>query len=167
MKPSRRIIILAILLLAVGATALVVLLAPKGRSVAPDFVVTTVDNETFRLSEHSGETVVIQFFAPWCPTCESTAKSIDEVLPEWNGSAVRVLTISADPSVTPAELRAWRDTRNYTWPFALDTDNVAIKYEVYALGRVVIVDPGGRIVFSKEGTVSADEFRRAVEAPET
>lgn len=131
---------------------------------APDFTVTTLENETFRLADHRGEVVVLQFFATWCVTCESTAKALHEVRPEWNGTGVRVLTIATDPSVPPEDVRRWRDERGYQWPFALDTDQVAVKYGVYALGRVVIVDAQGMIAYSKEGTVSSEEFRTAVGA---
>lgn len=129
---------------------------------ASDFSVTTLDNETFRLADHRGQVVVIQFFAPWCVSCESTAKAVDEVLPEWNASVVRVLTISTDPSIPPEDIRRWRNERGYEWPFALDTDQVAVKYGVYALGRVVVVDAEGLIAFSQEGTVSVQTLRDSV-----
>lgn len=130
---------------------------------APDFAVTTLDNETFRLSDHRGQVVVVQFFSTWCVSCESTAKALNEVFPAWNASRVRVLTISTDPSVPSEDVQRWRDERGYEWPFALDTDQVAVKYGVYALGRVVMVDAKGMMAFSKEGTVSAQEFREAVD----
>lgn len=160
-KTSTGLVIALLGLSAVASAALWWTQSESPPRTAPDFTVATLDNVTFTLSQHRGEVVVLQFFAPWCVTCESTARAINQMLPEWNGTTVRVLTISTDPTVPPQDVQKWRDDRAYPWPFALDTDQVMLKYEVFALGRVVIVGPGGTIAFDKEGTVTADEFRAA------
>src|SRR5690625_6969692 len=36
---------------------------------APDFVLTTIDGDKFRLADHRGQVVVVNFWATWCATC--------------------------------------------------------------------------------------------------
>ena len=59
--------------------ALIALLATRGTSkpissqivgqAAPDFSGTTLDGSTFRMANHRGEWVLVNFFATWCTPC--------------------------------------------------------------------------------------------------
>ena len=45
-------------------------------TVAPDFTMNTPDGKPFSLSSLKGKTVVLDFWASWCPDCRKDA-------PEW------------------------------------------------------------------------------------
>jgi len=37
---------------------------------APDFSLKTINNKTIKLSDYKGKTIILNFFATWCPSCK-------------------------------------------------------------------------------------------------
>jgi len=46
--------------------------------MAPDFTVTKTDGTTFKLSEHRGMVVMLQFTASWCGVCRKEMPHIEK-----------------------------------------------------------------------------------------
>ncbi|MFA5862685.1 MAG: redoxin domain-containing protein, partial [Candidatus Thermoplasmatota archaeon] len=161
MKPvALRLLILA-LAIAVGAAVAPAVLGGKADAPAPDFSVTTLDGETFHLSEHRGDVVVIDFFATWCASCKITEGQLRDARAGWD-ERVQIISIDVDPFETDSEVRSYRNSVQIPWPVARDTDSVAQRYGVFELGRVIVVDAQGRVVSDEVGIVEADTLRAAV-----
>jgi thiol-disulfide isomerase/thioredoxin len=68
--------------------------AIPGKIAAPDFELIDTDGNTHRLSDYRGKTVVINFWATWCPPCREEIPSMNrayEVLADEN---VEILAIN-------------------------------------------------------------------------
>lgn len=46
---------------------------------APDFTVTTLDGSSVTLSQLQGRTVLLVFFATWCPDCHKQLDAIEAI----------------------------------------------------------------------------------------
>ncbi|MGA2641642.1 MAG: redoxin domain-containing protein, partial [Spirochaetia bacterium] len=45
-------------------------------AAAPDFTLSTATGEKVHLSDYRGKTVLLEFFATWCPHCQAEAKHL-------------------------------------------------------------------------------------------
>lgn len=129
----------------------------------PDFTVPTTDNETFTLTNHTGEVVILDLFATWCASCQIVEANLKENMPAWEGQPITVLSLGIDPTETMDDLRAYKEAHNLTWTVALDTDGVRQKYNTYEIARVVVFDVDGNVIFERSGVTSAAEFRDVVD----
>jgi len=68
---------------------------PKIGTVAPDFTVQDVDRKV-TLSELRGKTVVLNFWASWCPPCVSETPSLVAMSRKMRDRNVIVLAVSVD-----------------------------------------------------------------------
>ena len=59
---------------------------------APDFTVTTFNNEEFTLSEHQGEVVVLDIMGVGCPPCEIQMPELQKIKQE-KGEGITILSV--------------------------------------------------------------------------
>lgn len=137
-------------------------------SQAPDVAIRTLGGETFRLSDHRGDPVVLYFFATWCTVCkQQTPRIVDTVATV--GGNVTALAVSIDPNEQPSSVRDYRD--RYVGAdgpdgivFAIDSlsTRVGRTYQVVAIPKTVVVAPDGTLALSEQGTVPTDRIVDAV-----
>lgn len=155
--------IVLLVLLAGGAyafTQVPYLYEPSGE--APDFTIDTVWGDTFTLSEHRGEVVVIDLMAVDCPTCRITENAMLQV----NQTRPNATLVSVDIWVnleTEERLRKHMIELGADWPAGMDTDGLLSKYDAFEISKVVVVDPEGTITWSKVGGVQGDELEAAID----
>jgi len=118
------------------------LIRPSRQKAAEDFRLTLADGSTFRLSEHRGKTVLINFWATWCPPCREEMPALERLYRQHkdHGLVLVAVSIDADPKVVGPYVRA----SNLTFPIALDPKaEVATAYGVRALPSSFVVDRQG------------------------
>jgi len=62
---------------------------------APDFTLTTFNDETFKLSEHQGKVVILDIMAVRCPPCHDQMPEL-QALKEEKGDGIVILSIDVD-----------------------------------------------------------------------
>jgi peroxiredoxin len=118
------------------------LIRPSRQKYAEDFTLRLVDGATFRLSEHRGKTVLINFWATWCPPCREEMPALERLYRRHKdrGLVLVAVSLDADPTVVPPYVRASK----LTFPVALDPKaEVGNKYGVRALPSSFVVDRQG------------------------
>jgi peroxiredoxin len=81
-------------------------------SAAPEFTVTDRQGNKVKLSDFKGKTVLVNFGASWCTTCQSEKPSLEQ-LNHIMGDDLVILSLSSDSG--------W-DTINKKYPGGLDLD---------------------------------------------
>ncbi len=122
------------------------LIRPSRQKVAEDFTLGMADGKAFRLSEHRGKTVIVNFWATWCPPCREEMPALERLYRRHkdHGLVLVAVSIDADPKIVPPYVQASK----LTFPIALDPHaDVANKYGVRALPSSFVVD--------REGTMAA------------
>ena len=130
---------------------------------APDFTLQSVDGATHTLGDYRGQIVFINFWATWCPTCESEMPAIETAYETYESEGFVVLGINVgDPS---GPILDFQDEESLTFPLLMDSDGaVADSYSVLAFPTSVLVDQGGIIQRVYYGPVSSVTLETDIEA---
>ena len=133
----------------------------KTGTQAPDFKMKTIDGKTFQLSKLKGRTVVLDFWASWCPDCRKDAPEVVRMQQEYGPQGVEFVGVSMDTDV-----EAWRKACEkygirYTQVSELkkfkETD-IAKAYGVKWIPSMVVIDREGKVALSTVLTYKVDKY---------
>ena len=97
------------------------------------------------LSSFIGHPVWINFFASWCPPCQSETPTIEEVYETHRAQGLVVIAVSVQES-SVADVRAYAKTYGLQYTIGFDaTSAVYQAYHVYGLPTQVFVDRQGLV----------------------
>jgi thiol-disulfide isomerase/thioredoxin len=125
---------------------------------APDFVAEVIDGGSFRLSEHTGKPVVINFWASWCAPCRTEIPDISEYA-EANPE-VSVVGIAVEDAEGPA--REFAAEVGASYPLALGTDAIEDAYPRLGLPVTYVIDPDGTVAHVFNGIITPETLTEAV-----
>jgi peroxiredoxin len=116
-----------------NATGLVDDAAATIGAPAPDFVLTTVDGGTARLSDFRGKTVVVNFWASWCTPCRQEMSEFNSMVQaRADAGDFIVLSVDYKPLDSTSDVRrflsdfAGREGRAVGFPVLYDTGDGAV-----------------------------------------
>ena len=129
---------------------------------APDFELTLLDGETFRLSDHAGQVVVIDFWATWCGPCVRALPHMRELAETFADEEFVMVGVSRDRPGSEQQVRRVLEQHEITYPNGIDVANIAREYGVRGIPNVVLIDRNGIVRSRKVGFSAASA--RALEA---
>jgi peroxiredoxin len=126
--------------------------APAVGHPAPDFTVTDIQGQRFKLSELRGTPVVLNFWATWCPPCRAE-------LPEMQAGSERlagqVAIVGVNQGETHEEVKTFVEQMGLTFPMPMDKDmGVSRTYGVRSLPTTFFVDRTGVIRHVQMGALT-------------
>jgi peroxiredoxin len=109
---------------------------------APDFALRTLDGQTVRLADYRGKTVVVNFWASWCPPCRQEMPEFEALYRERQAAGdFVVLALDYRPLDSERDVQRFLDGvaqgsgQALTFPIVLDADGeVAARYGVAPRG---------------------------------
>jgi peroxiredoxin len=120
------------------------LIRPSPPKAAPEFTVPIRGGQRFRLSEHRGKVVLVNFWATWCPPCREEMPSMERLWRQHRQQGFLLLAVSLDAD--PKLVGPFVAEHGLTFPVALDPDvEVANLYGVRALPASFVVDRRGNL----------------------
>ena len=141
----------------------------KPGTVAPDFQMKSPEGKDFQLSEFAkGKTVVLDFWASWCPDCRKEAPEVVRLYNEYHPLGVEFVGISMDTDVEAwkkaiaqygieypqvSELKKFRETA------------IAEAYGVKWIPSMVVIGPDGKVLLSTVLSYKVDKLLK--ELPST
>ena len=121
--------------------------APNLPDLAPDFTLRDLDGEVVHLSDYRGRTVLLNFWATWCPPCRAEIPSFAKYAREHPD--VVVLGIAADG--TPRALRKAAEAMGITYRVLVGDQQTLAAYGVETLPTTVVVGPEGDVRYAHTG----------------
>ena len=114
---------------------------------APDFELRTAADESWRLSDHRGEIVVLEWTSMKCPfvTRHYADKTMHRTLQTLGGpDAVSWVTIDSSASASPQKAREWKKEQAVSWPVLQDpSGRVGKAYGAKTALHMVVIDQRG------------------------
>ncbi|GAF04251.1 TlpA family protein disulfide reductase [Saccharicrinis fermentans] len=116
---------------------------------APDYTTVLDNGDTFRLSDHKGKVVMLQFTASWCGVCRKEMPFIESEIWQVHRNKDFVL-VGIDRDEPLEKLNDLSTATGITYPLALDPE--AAIFGLYALKKAgvtrnVIIDRDGSIAY--------------------
>ena len=131
-------------------------------STAPDFALFSLEGNEVSLSDFKGKTVLLTFWASWCPTCRGENKNLAEIYPKYKEQGFEILGVSLDRSRSNWEKAVKKD--GITWSQVSDLEGVdspvATLYGVYSTPTTFLIDGSG-VVIGKD--VMGEELASLIE----
>jgi peroxiredoxin len=144
-----RFALLALLLLgpAVGIPASLLVGQP-----APDFALRSWDGANVRLSEHSGEVVLINFWATWCGPCRQEMPLLDEIYGKYRRAGLVLFSVNLDEESNLDSAREMAKTLRVSYPVLFDArKEVSRAYQASTMPLTVLIDREGVVRYVSEG----------------
>ncbi len=138
------------------------LLLPVGAR-APDFALETPLGQRVSLSDYKGKTVLLEFFATWCPHCQAEAEHLVAIRAALSASKFAFLSVNADGE-DAASVYAFDRAFAIPYPTLLDPGAVAgsfnergsagpatQSYGVHIYPTFYIIGGNGMVVWRSDG----------------
>ena len=144
-----------------GVLALVLLIGAPARAEVGDRVVWTDarlhDGRTMKAEDLKGRTVVVEYWATWCPFCMKQNPYVQRLHEQHGGKELVVLTISLDKTIEAVS--EYKKKRGYSFPTVMENEQTKAWFpKRKGLPVVYVVDPAGRIVFHEAGEMFEEDI---------
>lgn len=123
----------------------------KQRVEAPAFTLPGVDGESISLDSFEGKTVLLNFWATWCPPCRAEMPSMQRMYDELEDEGVVLVAVNLqEPENT---VKSFLEENGYTFPVLLDiTGGVGALYGARSIPQTYLIDTEGYAVASVTGS---------------
>ncbi|MCH8003233.1 MAG: TlpA family protein disulfide reductase [Nanoarchaeota archaeon] len=126
---------------------------------APDFIVTTTEGNTIKLSEITAQNkpVLVYFMATWCPYCTQDLAVVDRVYPKYKDQ-VEFIAIDLDLTENAQILSQYKTSRNHDFIFAPGYPEVLTDYGIRGTTAKFAVSREGIILYSGYGVLNDEQW---------
>lgn len=137
--------------------------ARAAREPAPDFDLKRLRGGNLSLAALRGKTVVIDFWATWCPPCEFQVPELNAFYEDHRSEGdVEVLGITIDVDGEDV-VGAWVDAKEVGYPILMGDEDLARRYGALGFPTTVIVAPDGTIDSQHTGLIERAALEEALE----
>lgn len=163
-------------LLALGAIASVVVLAlsrlhppapadnrgTAARKKAPDLAMVDLAGRAWKLREHRGRVVLVNYWASWCPPCVTEVPALVRLSNEYRVKGLEVVGVAVDEEGLDG-VRRFVERHNVTYPVLVPGTGSSMVRPIAMLPSTFLVDRDGRLAAFYQGAVDEALLRRGVE----
>ena len=129
---------------------------------APALRLKDTKGRTFRLTDHKGKVVLINFWATWCPPCRAEIPELISLQKQYRSSGLRIVGITYPPQKL-SEVRNFSAKLRINYPLALGTKATKLLFtRSETLPLTIVIDRAGNIVEIIEGILLPEEFENKI-----
>ena len=130
--------------------------AASVKGPAPNFTLKSLSGKNLKLSEMTGNVVLINFWASWCGPCREEMPVLNALHKKYEPLGFTVLGVNVEEDMEGA--MNFLGHVPVDFPILLDnTNKVSKQYKVVAMPTTVVVDRDGNMRYLHEGYKPGDE----------
>jgi cytochrome c biogenesis protein CcmG/thiol:disulfide interchange protein DsbE len=137
---------------------------PLTRSAVPDIAVTDLHGKSWKLADHRGQVVLLNFWATWCPPCREETPGLVRLGNAYAQNGLAILGVSLDEDGAPDVVREFVTRFRIPYPVALPGEHFALANAVQSLPTTLLIDKRGRLAKVYRGAASESTFRTDVDS---
>ncbi|MBS3109093.1 TlpA family protein disulfide reductase [Candidatus Woesearchaeota archaeon] len=127
---------------------------------APEFSLTGINGEKVTKQSLLGSPYILQGFASWCATCIEEAKKMRQVYSEYSDNGLKIVYVSVWDGETNETITEFKNRVSGPddWSWHVDTDQVALKFEMISTSSTIIIDREGKMVYRDDDESRLDRI---------
>lgn len=123
-----------------------------------DFTLKNTEGKKVSLKDYRGKTVMLNFWATWCPPCRSEMPSMEKLSKIMDKKSFEILAVNIQEK--KHVVVNFLEKNNYTFPVVLDVNaEAATIYQVRSIPTTYIIDKEGYITAAFAGAKEWDETK--------
>lgn len=130
---------------------------PQIGEQAPNFQLTTLENQEMSLQQFGGKAVVLNFWASWCEPCRTEMPALTQLYEKYQQKGLVVLGVNiAETDVTASQF-----VKQYqlNFPIWMDRDREIVDlYKIGPIPSTYFIDPNGNITHIQEGPLNLQQL---------
>lgn len=135
--------------------------AVADRRPAPALELESLDGREYSLAELRGKTVVLDFWATWCPPCEFQIPVLNAVYDAWRDQGVEVLGIAVDAEGASV-VGPYAEKHEVRYPILIGTEALARKFGAMGFPSSVLVAPDGTMSRAHAGLIEQADLEASL-----
>jgi cytochrome c biogenesis protein CcmG/thiol:disulfide interchange protein DsbE len=138
-------------------------IAPVGeRRVMPALVLAQLDGGTWRMEDHHGQVVLVNYWATWCEPCWDETPGLVRLSRELGPKGLAVVGVSIDEG-GKGKVKQFVDELHVTYPVALQEPMSQMARGMAGVPTTILVDRQGRVAKTYVGDVTERDFQTDVQ----
>ncbi len=129
---------------------------------APELKILDVEGNEVKLADFKGKTVVLNFWASWCPPCKAEFPDFQKFYDDTKGDdkvAMVLVNLIGSNGETKEHADAFINDNNYTLPYFYDIEGqTANTYGIQSIPTTYIINPAGELYYRNIGIMSYDSL---------
>jgi thiol-disulfide isomerase/thioredoxin len=133
----------------------------KERRVMPALVLTQLDGGTWRMEDHRGQVVLVNYWATWCGPCREEMPGLVRLSEELGPEGLAVVGVSIDEG-SREKVQQFVEEFHVTYPVAFPASLSPMAQGMAGVPTTILVDRDGRVAKTYVGAVEERDFRADV-----
>ena len=131
------------------------------RRVMPELAMRQIDGGTWRMSEHRGQVVLVNYWATWCGPCWEETPGLIRLSQELGSKGLAVVGVAIDEG-GDEKVRKFAGEFRVPYPVVRPEKMSQMEYGLVGVPTTVLVDKHGRVAKTYTGAVRQADFAEDV-----
>jgi peroxiredoxin len=133
------------------------LIPAEQRKTAPDFTLNDTEGRPVNLSGYKGKVVLLDFWATWCPACQSEIPWYVEFGKKYQDKGLVVIGVSMDKDGLKV-VQPYMEKKQMDYRVVLGDDSLVPSFGLKTIPVTMLIDREGKIAVAHAGVVDKDNF---------
>jgi cytochrome c biogenesis protein CcmG/thiol:disulfide interchange protein DsbE len=134
----------------------------QDRKPVADLAMPELNGGSWRLSDHRGQVVLINYWASWCAPCRQETPGLIDLARDYRYKGLSIVGVSMDEGGKPA-VQSFMSEFHVPYPVLMPDLATPAAPAIDALPTTVLIDRSGRAAKSYVGAVRESVFRADVD----